>query len=144
MVDLTLRFVTAGKRIVHLVKTRKVHMKRIIIYVAALYLAACATPHDKPGPWARGVPANAPPDTIGVFLSWTPDQTLVNFRRIDRIFTTHTIHHGANVRPLPRAGRPLDFDVGREECHVDPDRRGREGRADSLDRRSCRAVHPGT
>ncbi len=108
MVSRTLRFVTAGKPIVHLVKTRKVHMKRIIIYVAALYLAACATPHDKPGPWARGVPANAPPDTIGVFLSWTPDQTLVNFRRIDRIFTTHTIHHGANVRPLPRATVQID------------------------------------
>jgi CubicO group peptidase (beta-lactamase class C family) len=78
-------------------------MKRIIAWVAVLGLAACTTQHQKPGPLARGVPANAPPDTIGIFLSWTPEQTLVNFRSIDRIFTTHTIRHGADVRPLPRA-----------------------------------------
>jgi CubicO group peptidase (beta-lactamase class C family) len=83
-------------------------MKRMIIYVAALYLAACTTPHDKPGPLARGVRADAPPDTIGVMLSWTPDQTLVNFRRVDQIFAAHTIHHGANVRPLPRAAVQID------------------------------------
>lgn len=71
-------------------------MKRIIASLAALGLAACTTPHHNPGPLARGVPADAPADTIGVMLSWTPDQTLVNFRSIDRIFTTHTIRHGAN------------------------------------------------
>ena len=90
-------------------------MKRIIIYVAALYLAACTTAHDKPGPLARGVRADAPPDTIGIFLSWTPDQTLVNFRNIDRIFTTHAIHHGANVRPLPRAAMQIDPVVTQSE-----------------------------
>jgi CubicO group peptidase (beta-lactamase class C family) len=83
-------------------------MKRMIIYVAALYLAACTTPHDKPGPLARGVRADAPPDTIGVILSWTPDQTLVNFRRVDQIFAAHTIHHGATVRALPRAAVQID------------------------------------
>jgi hypothetical protein len=55
-------------------------MKRIIASLAALGLAACTMPHHKPGPLGRGVPADAPPDTIGVMLSWTPDQTLVNFR----------------------------------------------------------------
>jgi CubicO group peptidase (beta-lactamase class C family) len=82
-------------------------MKRIFIYAAALYLAACTT-HDKPGPLARGVRADAPRDTIGVMLSWTPDQTIVNFRRSDQIFTAHTIHHGANVRALPRAAVQID------------------------------------
>lgn len=83
-------------------------MKRIIASLVALGLAACTTPHHKPGPLARGVPADAPPDTIGVILSWAPDQTLVNFRSIDRIFTTHTIRHGANVRPLPRSAVQID------------------------------------
>jgi len=83
-------------------------MKRLIACVAVLGLAACATLHHKTGPLARGVPANAPPDTIGVFLSWTPEQTLVNFRSIDRFFTTHTIRRGTNVRPLPRAAVQID------------------------------------
>jgi CubicO group peptidase (beta-lactamase class C family) len=83
-------------------------MKRIIACIAALGLAACTTQHQKSGPLARGVPANAPPDTIGIFLSWTPEQTLVNFRSIDRIFTTHTIRHGAHVRALPRAAVQIE------------------------------------
>ena len=44
-------------------------MKRIIVCLAALGFAACATPHDRPGPLARGVRAEAPADTIGVMLS---------------------------------------------------------------------------
>jgi CubicO group peptidase (beta-lactamase class C family) len=83
-------------------------MKRIVACLAALGLAACTTAHHKSGPLARGVPADAPLDTIGVMLSWTPDQTLVNFRNVDRIFTSHTIRHGANVRPLPRAAVQID------------------------------------
>jgi len=90
-------------------------VKRIIVCLVVLGLAACATQHDKPGPFARGVPANAPPDTIGVFLSWTPEQTLVNFRNIDRIFATHTIHHGVNVHPLPRAAVQIDPVVAQSE-----------------------------
>ena len=83
-------------------------MKRIIVCLAVLGLGACATQHDKPGPLARGVPANAPRDTIGVMLSWTPEQTIVNFRRVDQIFAAHTIHRGANVRALPRAAAQID------------------------------------
>jgi CubicO group peptidase (beta-lactamase class C family) len=83
-------------------------MKRIIACLAVLGLAACTTAHDKLGPLARGVRADAPPDTIGVVLSWTPDQTIVNFRRADQIFAAHTIHHGANVRALRRAAVPID------------------------------------
>jgi CubicO group peptidase (beta-lactamase class C family) len=83
-------------------------MNRIIGCLGALYLAACTAPHDKPGPLARGVRADAPRDTIGVMLSWTPDQTIVNFRRSDQIFTAHTIHRGANVRALPRAAVQID------------------------------------
>ncbi len=83
-------------------------MKRIIACLAALGLVACTTPHNKPGPLARGVRADAPPDTIGVFLSWTPKQTLVNFRSIDHIFTTHMIRHGASIRPLRRAAVQID------------------------------------
>jgi CubicO group peptidase (beta-lactamase class C family) len=76
--------------------------------MAALVFASCTTPHHRPGPMAPGVRADAPPDTIGVMLSWTPDQTLVNFRRSDQIFAAHTIHHGAHVRPLPRATVQID------------------------------------
>jgi len=41
-------------------------------------------------------------------LSWTPEQTIVNFRRVDQIFAAHTIHRGANVRALPRAAVQID------------------------------------
>ena len=83
-------------------------MKRIILSLAALGLAACATPQHKSGPLARGVAADAPRDTIGVMLSWTPEQTIVNFRRADQIFAAHTIHRGAKVRALPRAAVQID------------------------------------
>jgi hypothetical protein len=83
-------------------------VKHIIVCLAALGLAACATPRHQSGPLARGVRADAPPDTIGVFLSWTPEQTLVNFRNIDHIFTTHTIRNGDNVRHLSRAAVQID------------------------------------
>jgi CubicO group peptidase (beta-lactamase class C family) len=83
-------------------------MNRIITCLGALCLAACTTPHDKPGPLARGVRADAPRDTIGVMLSWTPDQTIVNFRRSDQIFAARTIHHGGSVRALPRAAVQID------------------------------------
>jgi CubicO group peptidase (beta-lactamase class C family) len=83
-------------------------MKPITASLAALCLAACATPQDKPGPLSRGVRADAPRDTIGVMLSWTPDQTIVNFRHSDQIFAAHTIHHGGSVRALPRAAAQID------------------------------------
>ena len=90
-------------------------MKRITACLAALSLAACATPHDKTGPLAPGVRADAPRDTIGVVLSWTPEQTIVNFRRADQIFPAHIIHRGAKVRALPRAAVQIDPVVTRSE-----------------------------
>ena len=83
-------------------------MRRTIACLAVLAVAACATEHDKPGPLAPGVRADAPRDTIGVMLSWTPEQTLLNFRRSDQIFAAHIIHHGPNVRALPRAAVQID------------------------------------
>jgi CubicO group peptidase (beta-lactamase class C family) len=90
-------------------------VKRIIACLAVLGLAACATPHDKPGPLAPGVRADAPRDTIGIMLSWTADQTIVNFRRSDQIFAAHTIHHGGSVRALPRAAVQIDPVVTQSE-----------------------------
>ena len=83
-------------------------MKPVILSLAALALAACATPQHQSGPLARGVAADAPRDTIGVMLSWTPEQTIVNFRRADEIFAAHIIHRGAHVRALPRAAVQID------------------------------------
>jgi CubicO group peptidase (beta-lactamase class C family) len=54
------------------------------------------------------VRADAPPDTIGIMLSWAPEQTIVNFRRSDQIFAAHTIHRGGRVRALPRAAVQID------------------------------------
>src|ERR1700753_4440313 len=83
-------------------------MKPSIACIAALCLAACSTPHDKPGPLARRVAADSPRDTIGVMLSWTSEQTIVNFRHADEIFPAHTIHRGPKVRALPRAVVQID------------------------------------
>jgi hypothetical protein len=76
---------------------RGLNAQYVILGIGALYLVACMTPHDKSGPLAHGVRADAPRDSIGVMLSWTPEQTIVNFRRSDQIFAAHAIHHGANV-----------------------------------------------
>ena len=80
----------------------------LIAGLVALALAACATRQTASGPYALGVPADAPPDMVGVMLAWTPEETIVNFRTFDRIFPTHTVRRGERVRPLPRAAEPID------------------------------------
>ncbi len=75
---------------------------RIVVSLAALFLAACET-SPVPGPYAPGVSADAPRDTVGILFSWTPEQTIVNFRNIDRIFATHTVRHGDRVPPTARS-----------------------------------------
>jgi hypothetical protein len=73
-----------------------------------LSVVACATPTTTSGPYARGVSADAPPDTVGILFTWTPSQTIVDVRNIDHIFPTHTVRQGDQVRPLPRAAVQID------------------------------------
>src|SRR5579863_5757735 len=87
----------------------------MLIGVLSVFLAACATPPAKNGPLAQGVGADAPPDTIGVMLAWTTEETLGNFRRSDQIFAAHAIHRGPVVRALPRAAVPIDPVVTQSE-----------------------------
>jgi CubicO group peptidase (beta-lactamase class C family) len=83
-------------------------MKHIIACIAVVSLTACTSPRNESIRLARGGPADAHPDTVGIFLSWTPDETLVNFRNFDHIFPTHTIYHGNQVLALPRAANQID------------------------------------
>ena len=59
------------------------------------------------GPLAFGVSPNAPKDSIGVLLGWTPAETIENFKHFDRIFTVRTVAHGPRVQDLP-AGDPIN------------------------------------
>src|SRR5689334_5998319 len=56
--------------------------------------------------------AQAPP--TGNMLFWKPEQTLVGFRTIDKIYPTHAIASGSHAYPLPkRADEPrVEFDFG--------------------------------
>jgi hypothetical protein len=40
---------------------------------------------------------------------WTPEQKIVGFRNIARLYGGDVIHHGTTVMPLPRAARELEF-----------------------------------
>jgi CubicO group peptidase (beta-lactamase class C family) len=80
----------------------------LVLSLAAAWLVGCTTPHRESGPLAQGVRPDSPRDTIGVMLAWTPEQTLVNFRHVDHFFATHTIDHGTNVLPLPKAAVQID------------------------------------
>ncbi len=40
---------------------------------------------------------------------WTPDQKIIGFRNISRLYGGDVAHHGTTVMPLPRAAHPLDL-----------------------------------
>ena len=101
-------------------------MIRFTPAIAALVaLASCSTPpaktvaaapphaapapvgHIMQGPLAVGVSPNAPKDSIGVLLGWTPAQTIENFKHFDQIFPVRTVRRGPQVQDLP-AGDPID------------------------------------
>jgi CubicO group peptidase (beta-lactamase class C family) len=46
-----------------------------------------------------------PPDKQ---MSWTPEQKIVGFRNIARIYGGDVVHHGTKVLPLPRSARELE------------------------------------
>lgn len=53
------------------------------------------------GPQAVGVSPDAPKDPIGIMLGWTPEQTITNFKHLDRLFPVRTIPRGSSVLQLP-------------------------------------------
>src|ERR1700674_2553372 len=46
-----------------------------------------------------------PPDKQ---MSWTPEQKIVGFRNMARIYGGDVVHHGTKVLPLPRSARELE------------------------------------
>lgn len=99
-------------------------MNRIASLLAALVaLAGCSTPqtsstttrppaqaaqaapappgHIMQGPLAIGVARDAPQDSIGVLLGWTPAQTVQNFKHLDKFFPVRTVRRGATTLDLP-------------------------------------------
>jgi CubicO group peptidase (beta-lactamase class C family) len=59
------------------------------------------------GPQAVGVSPDAPKDPIGIMLGWTPEQTLVNFKHLDQLFSVRTVPHGASTLELSN-DEPID------------------------------------
>jgi CubicO group peptidase (beta-lactamase class C family) len=76
-----------------------VRQLRFAICVALLPLAAAADEAGAPLPQ---------PDANGTYLFWKPDEQLLGYRNIEKIFKTRTIARGPRVAPLPRASRTLD------------------------------------
>jgi CubicO group peptidase (beta-lactamase class C family) len=94
------------------------------VFVALLALASCSTSpvntaagplraapappgHTMKGPLAVGVSPDAPKDSIGVLLGWSPSETIENFKHFDRIFPVRTVRRGPQVQDLP-AGDPIN------------------------------------
>jgi CubicO group peptidase (beta-lactamase class C family) len=78
--------------------------------VALVALTSCTAPTIEPemkGPQAVGVSADAPKDPVGIMLGWTPDQTITNFKHLDRLFPVRTVPHGVSTLELPN-GEPID------------------------------------
>ena len=59
------------------------------------------------GPRAVGVSPEAPKDPIGIMLGWTPDQTIINFKHIDQLFSVRIVQRGASTLELPN-DEPVD------------------------------------
>jgi CubicO group peptidase (beta-lactamase class C family) len=54
---------------------------------------------------AAETPPLPPADQQGF---WTPEQQLVAFRSMSRLYGGYLVHHGDKVMPLPKAGREID------------------------------------
>jgi CubicO group peptidase (beta-lactamase class C family) len=73
-------------------------MIRKMLAGAVLVLAACSSAPQTVLP---------KPDLNGSYLFWKPDEQLIGYRNIEKIFPTHTIKRGAKVAPMPRASKEL-------------------------------------
>jgi len=77
--------------------------------VTLVALTTCTPPAlaQMKGPQAVGVSPEAPKDPIGILLGWTPDQTIVNFRHLDQLFSVRVVRRGASTLKLPN-GESID------------------------------------
>jgi CubicO group peptidase (beta-lactamase class C family) len=78
--------------------------------VTLVALASCTFPTlqaQMNGPQAVGVSPDAPKDPVGIMLGWTPDQTIVNFKHLDQLFSVRIVRRGASTLELPN-GEPID------------------------------------
>lgn len=48
------------------------------------------------------------PDENGTYLFWTPEEQLLGYRNIEKIFPTRTIERGDHVKALPSAEQSID------------------------------------
>lgn len=86
-------------------------MTRFALALATLLALRCCAPPttqaQMTGPQAVGVSSDAPKDPVGIILGWTPDQTITNFKHLDRFFPVRTVPRGAAVLELPNDD-PID------------------------------------
>ncbi len=91
--------------------------------VALVALTSCTPPTHQAqmkGPQAVGVSPDAPKDPVGIMLGWTPDQTITNFKHLDRLFPVRTVSRGSSVLELPN-GEPIDPIVPLEDRRLTVD-----------------------
>ncbi|RYG11511.1 MAG: serine hydrolase, partial [Caulobacteraceae bacterium] len=69
----------------------------LFLAFAALVMTGAAAPPAGPLP---------KPDINGSYLFWKPEEQLVGYRNMEKVFPTHVIRRGAKVHPLPQ-GKPL-------------------------------------
>ena len=82
--------------------TRFVRALVTLVVLTSCTLAALA---QMKGPQAVGVSPEAPKDPIGIILGWTPEQTIVNFKHIDQLFSVRVVRRGASTLKLPNGER---------------------------------------
>ncbi len=76
-------------------------LRKTLLLGSALVLGAFADPALSQSASAVALPAREG------FISWAPDDQIIGYRNIERIFSTHTVSRGASVRALPVAARTI-------------------------------------
>ena len=82
--------------------------------VALVALTSCTSPtHQEQikGPQAVGVSPNAPKDAIGIMLDWTPNETITNFKHLDKLFPVRTVRAAFQRWSCPTASPSI------RSCH---------------------------
>lgn len=72
-------------------------MIRALLGLACCFgLLACASEQTLPKP-----------DANGTYFFWKPDEQLIGYRNIEKIFPTHVVKRGNHVAPLPKTPKEL-------------------------------------
>ena len=105
-----------GGRIVTAGKTVSSRWRLLAIAICSSAFVSCYSPESADVATSSSAEALPKPDENGTYLFWKPEEQLLGYRNIEKIFPTRTIARGRSVMPLPKAAQELQltYDVAGE------------------------------